>query len=333
LQRFWQLGNESQDSAEAPPVLLAPLSWHREAPGRFGIGIAEWHVVNNAMRTSLQPMRTNSVSIVVPMCNEEESIEILRDKLSLLQERLERDFDVEYCLVDDGSTDSTWELMGSAVPENAGCVRCRHEGNRGVGAAIRTGIGASSGSIVCTIDADCSYSPQDLYSLIQRIVSDEADVAVASPYHPAGGVVGVKPWRVVLSRQCSRLYQWLSPLKLHTYTSIFRAYSAEAARQLQFSSDGFVSAAEILFCVHRDGFRVCEVPLVLRARQRGYSKIRILRTIWAHLTLMLHLMRTSVASRQRSGAPRTARVLGTPPKHISPIAVRARLSEEDTSIG
>jgi len=279
------------------------------------------------MRTSPRPNTKRSVSIVVPMCNEEESIEILREKLALLQKRLEPDFDVEYCLVDDGSTDSTWDMMGSAVPENASFVRRKHIVNRGVGAAIRTGLAASSGLIVCTIDADCSYPPEDLYSLIQRIVSGEADIAVASPYHPAGGVVGVKRWRIVLSRHCSRLYRWLSPLKLHTYTSIFRAYTGEAAKQLSFASDGFVSAAEILFSADREGFRICEVPLVLRARQRGYSKIRILRTISAHLALMGQLVRSSGARSDR------ARILGGSPKHISPMAAHARLREEDSSTG
>ncbi len=297
------------------------------------MGIAEWYAVNNAMPSFPQPITKQSVSIVVPMCNEEESIEILREKLALLQSRLQPDFDVEYCLVDDGSTDSTWELMGSAVPEKATFVRRKHIENLGVGAAIRTGLAASSGSIVCTIDADCSYPPEDLYSLIQRIVSGEADIAVASPYHPAGGVVGVKPWRIVLSRQCSRLYQWVSPLKLYTYTSIFRAYTGKAARQLTFTSDGFVSAAEMLFSAHRRGFRVCEVPLVLRARQRGYSKIRILRTISAHLSLMMQLLRSRKVHPQRADASRRAGILSASPKHISPMAVSARLSEEDTSIG
>jgi dolichol-phosphate mannosyltransferase len=298
----------------------------------FGIGIAECQGVNNAMLTPLPAKTKESVSIVIPMCNEEESIEILREKLALLQNRLDPDFEVEYCLVDDGSTDSTWALMGSAIPEKASFVRRKHVGNRGVGAAIRTGLAASSGSIVCTLDADCSYPPEDLYSLIQRIVSCEADIAVASPYHPAGSVVGVGKWRVVLSRQCSRLYQWLSPLKLYTYTSIFRAYSGEAARQLTFASDGFVSAAEMLFNAHGRGFSVCEVPLVLRARQRGYSKIRILRTITAHLALMVQLVRSSAAHSQRADVSGRSRILSAAPKHLSPMGVPARLGDEDASI-
>jgi dolichol-phosphate mannosyltransferase len=301
------------------------------SPIWFGMAIAEWDVVDNAMLDSPQPIFKKSVSIVVPMCNEEESIEILREKLALLQKRLEADFEIEYCFVDDGSTDATSLLLSSAVPENATLVRRRHITNRGVGAAIRTGLTASSGSIVCTIDADCSYPPEDLYMLIQRIVSGETDIAVASPYHPAGGVLGVKRWRIVLSRQCSRLYQWLSPVKLHTYTSIFRAYTGEAARELTFASDGFVSAAEMLIDAHRRGFRICEVPLVLRARQRGYSKIRILRTISAHLALMAQLMRGSISG--RDGESRVRPFRGPSPKRLPAMAVGARLGEEDSSIG
>lgn len=330
LHWFWQIEQMHlhEDGAEQGICAVSLDSLWRSW---FGMGIAHWQRVDNAMLPPPQPTTRQSVSIVVPMCNEEESIEILREKLALLQERLEPDFDVEYCLVDDGSTDSTWELMGSAVPDNASFVRRRHIVNRGVGAAIRTGMAASSGSVVCTIDADCSYPPEDLYSLIQRIISGDADIAVASPYHPFGGVIGVKRWRIVLSRQCSRLYQWLSPLKLYTYTSIFRAYTGTAAKQLTFASDGFVSAAEILFNAHGRGFRVCEEPLVLRARQRGYSKIRILRTISSHLALMAQLMRSRGAHRAHDLKP--VRILSAPPQHIPPMALRARLGEEDTSIG
>ena len=239
------------------------------------------------------------VSIVVPMCNEEESIGILRLKLYLLQERLKSRFAVEYCLVDDGSTDATGELMTSVVPLGAACVPIRHASNRGLGAAIRSGLQVASGSIVCTIDADCSYPPEDLASLIDVVLSSSADVAVASPYHPLGGVVGVKPWRILLSRQCSLLYRLVSPLKLHTYTSIFRAYRGTVARQLEFQSDGFVSAVEMLFCAASLGYTVQEVPMLLQARQRGYSKIRIVRTIWTHLVMMSALLKHATAYRLR----------------------------------
>lgn len=274
----------------------------------------------------------STVTVIVPMYNEEESIEILIDKILSLQQRLSTRFEVEYCLVDDGSTDRTWELMPSITPPGATCICRRHSTNRGIGAAMRTGIQAASGSVVCTIDADCSYPPEDLHTLIELVISGATDVAVASPYHPQGRVFGVKPWRILLSRQCSRLYRLCSGLKLHTYTSIFRAYRGVVARRLEFRSDGFVAAVEMLLCADRLGYRICDVPLVLRARQRGYSKIRILRTIWAHVGLLLSQVRFEAGGHWSVGRrPITAHpgdVLG---KSAIPISVA--LGKEDNSIG
>lgn len=213
-------------------------------------------------------------------------MDILKAKLLRLQERLHSHYDVEYCLVDDGSTDKTAQLMASAAPFDTHLLCAHHERNRGVGAAIRTGLRLARGGILCTIDADCSYSPEDLCNLIEMVAKGDADVAVASPYHPQGAVVGVRRWRLLLSQQCSRLYRWISPLKLYTYTSIFRAYSRQCARDLDYKSDGFVSAVEVLLCAQRMGYRVREAPMVLHARQRGYSKMRIASTIAAHLAVL-----------------------------------------------
>jgi len=226
------------------------------------------------------------LSIVIPMCNEEESIDLLREKLALLQERISASYAVEYCLVDDGSTDATAILMASAVPSGATSQTARHVTNLGLGAAIRSGFQVASGEIVCTIDADCSYAPENLCTLIEMIASGQCDVAVASPYHPDGAVVGVRAWRLFLSKQCSRLYRSTSPLKLYTYTSIFRAYRRIVAKQVPFKSDHFVSAVEVLLNAQRQGYRVNEAPMVLYVRQRGYSKMRILRTILSHLSIL-----------------------------------------------
>lgn len=272
------------------------------------------------------------VSIVVPMCNEEDSLGILQDKLQLLENRLASRFSVEYCLVDDGSTDRTGELMSTVVPPGARCVELHHPVNRGLGAAIRSGLQAATGSIVCTIDADCSYSPENLATLIDVVLSGRADVATASPYHPRGGVLGVKRWRILLSRQCSVLYRLISPLRLYTYTSIFRAYRGAAARRIEFRSNGFVSAVEMLFSAAQLGYSVHEVPMVLRARERGYSKIRIARTIWTHLGMMTVIARQTLAYGLNRRTRTVVTALGTH-QPARPIPLAPRLREDDTSIG
>jgi len=243
------------------------------------------------------------VSVVVPIFNEEDGIGLLYEKLFKLKGLLESTYRLEFIFVDDGSSDSTVERLkqqfaGTQVPFQI----VEHGRNKGVGAAFRSGFQVCSGKLICTIDADCTYSPEGLKELLTALESTGTDIAVASPYHPDGGVEGVPWWRLALSRRCSAMYRWASPLKLYTYTSIFRAYRCEVIRNVSFSADGFVSAAEILLAAGRQGYRVTEVPMVLRARSIGRSKMKVLRTIISHLrTLSSFAAGPSAAS--KSGPP------------------------------
>src|SRR5437016_5257453 len=236
------------------------------------------------------------VSIVIPVFNEEDGIGLLREKLLNLKHLLAEDFDLEFIFVDDGSSDRTVEgLKAGFAATNIPFQIVEHGTNQGVGAAFRSGFRHCKGEFICTIDADCTYSPEGLKSLLTALAVTGADIAVASPYHPNGGVEGVPWWRLALSRRCSALYRWASPLKLYTYTSIFRAYRAEVIRNVPFAGNGFVSAAEILLAAGRQGYRVTEVPMVLRARSIGRSKMKVLRTIASHLRMLTGFMAGSPA--------------------------------------
>ncbi len=231
------------------------------------------------------------ISVVIPIFNEEDGILLLKEKLLRLQQLLQAEFDLEFVFVDDGSRDCTVErLQQHFIAASVRFEIVEHGVNRGVGAAFRSGFARATGSVICTIDADCSYSPEGLKSLLDELRSSGADIAVASPYHPQGGVEGVPLWRLALSRGCSLLYRRLSPLKLYTYTSIFRAYKAEVIRNVTFKADGFVSASEILIAAGRRGYRVTEVPMVLRARAIGRSKMKVLRTMGSHILMLGQLV-------------------------------------------
>lgn len=226
------------------------------------------------------------VAIVVPVCNEQESLQVLRIRLAELQRGLQDRFIVFYLFVDDGSTDRTVELIPRAVPDGASFQIVSHGTNRGLGEAFRTAFQTvGTAEIVCTIDADCSYRADNLIPMIQRITEGKADVVVASPYHPQGGVDGVPAWRLGLSRWCSQLYRVVSPVKLYTYTSMFRAYRGSFVREAQFQSTGFVSTVEILMSASYMGYHIEEFPVVLHRRVAGTSKMRILRTVGQHLRL------------------------------------------------
>lgn len=224
------------------------------------------------------------ISIIIPVFNEAKGIENLRENLGKLCKAI--DGTLEFIFVDDGSRDGTVENLRMAFGRNENCQILSHERNRGIGAAFRSGFQRAQGGIVCTIDADCSYRPEGLKLLIDAVLRGEGDIAVASPYHPEGGVQGVPYWRLLLSRVCSLLYRIISPVRLYTYTSVFRAYRRNVIDEISFRQNGFVSAVEILFAAARSGFTITEVPMVLHGRAIGQSKMKILRTIRTHLRLM-----------------------------------------------
>jgi dolichol-phosphate mannosyltransferase len=253
------------------------------------------------------------ISIVVPVLNEADGIPQLRSKLGRVHSVLAEFGDIEFVFVDDGSTDATLPLLRMAFPEGDLCRIVSHGRNRGVGAAFRTGFQQTTGSIVCTIDADCSYEPEGLKHLVEEMIEAKADVAVASPYHPEGGVQGVGAWRLVLSKVCSAIYRVISPVPLYTYTSIFRAYRWAVIENVKFESDGFVSAAEILIHAAEQGYQVIEVPMVLRARQLGTTKMKIVRTIGLHLAMMSTILLQRFGMSRMQAGRRAPEILANVP--------------------
>lgn len=272
------------------------------------------------------PRTKPRISIVVPVLNEADGIQQLHEKLTKVHSLLSEVGNIEFVFVNDGSTDSTLVRLREAFAEGEQCRIVSHSRSRGVGAAFRTGFQNATGRIVCTIDADCSYEPEGLKRLIDAI-QDGADIALASPYHPAGSVQDVPSWRLLLSRACSAFYRMISPVSLYTYTSIFRAYRSIVVQTIRFESDGFVSAAEILIRAAEQGYSISEVPMVLRGRKVGSTKMKIVRTIAQHLTMQGQVLAQRLGLRQLDAAQRPPNVAGIVPPVASAVTANQYSSQ------
>lgn len=242
------------------------------------------------------------VSLVVPCYNECEGIPQLAAALDDLRATLTPAHELELVFVDDGSTDGTGEALTREFGRRDDARIIVHAANRGLGAALRTGFAAITGDLVATIDSDCTYDPRELPAML-RLLEAGADVVVASPYHPDGGVKNVPPYRLFLSHNLSRLYDIVLGHHIYTYTSLFRLYRADVLRGLTFESDGFLSMAEILVRALQRGARVVEYPTVLSVRNYGASKAAVARLIGQHLTFVLSLVAQRL--RPRRGSSRT----------------------------
>ena len=223
------------------------------------------------------------VSIVVPCFNERPALPYLSNTLESVSKLLSKDYEPHYVFVDDGSSDGTWELLNRLFGARQDCRLVRHEVNRGVAAAILTGIRHASDEIVCSMDCDCTYDPHELVHMIPLLTPD-VDLVTASPYHPQGGrVMNVPQWRLILSKGASWLYSKVLRHKLHTYTSCFRVYRRSAVADLELKEMGFLGVSETLALLDLRGHNIREFPTTLYVRILGHSKMKVARNIAGHL--------------------------------------------------
>lgn len=228
------------------------------------------------------------VTIVVPCYNEELILPYLANTLASVAAKL-HEYAITFALVDDGSRDATWVGLQKAFAGKAGFELYRHEHNRGVAAAIMTGIRRARTEIVCSIDCDCTYDPHGLAEMIPRL-RPGVDLVTASPYHPEGHVRNVPGWRLKLSKTASWMYRRVLRHKLYTYTSCFRVYRRSAVAPLELKRTNFLGVAELLGRLDIQGSRIVEFPATLEVRMLGRSKMKTVRTIFGHLRLMMSLL-------------------------------------------
>lgn len=225
------------------------------------------------------------LSVIVPCFNEADVLVYLQSALTELRRTLRKQYEISFILVDDCSSDDTWVLMQQRFARDSAYQLVKHEKNRGVAGAILTGIAQAKTELVCSIDADCTYEPAQLERLLSLLDEDTAMVT-ASPYHAQGEVVGVPAWRLLLSRNLSRMYGAMLHHNFATYTACFRAYRKSKVSHIRLQNTGFLGVAEFLVRLDLEGAKLAECPAVLEARLLGSSKLKTIRTIREHLRLL-----------------------------------------------
>ena len=247
------------------------------------------------------------ISVIVPCFNEEEGIGFLANNLQALKTELSPEFDAEFVLVDDGSKDRTWSLLQQHFGDNPDAKLVRHTVNQGVSAAIMTGLQYAR-EIACSIDCDCSYDPTELRPMLHLLTPD-VDLVTASPYHPAGTVLNVPGWRLLLSRASSALYRLVTAHNLHTFTACVRVYRRSSAVHIPLENGGFLGVAELLGKMALANKKIVEHPATLEVRIFGQSKMRVLQTILGHLKLLSELGWMRFKGNLKTAAADDARVV------------------------
>lgn len=195
-------------------------------------------------------VKTRDITIIVPAYNEEETI------LQVLEELKDRDYNV--IVVDDGSTDSTPYLLQRFRDDNKIHVY-RHVINRGLGAALKTGIKAAlsrGSSYIITFDADGQHDPDDIERVCKPLIDNKADV-----------VIGKRNFsEMPLSRNIGNFLMNIITLIFYGIwvsdsQSGLRAFTRKAASKIKINDRGYGVSSEVISEIKRRGLRLKEAPI------------------------------------------------------------------------
>ncbi len=221
-----------------------------------------------------------SISIVVPVFNEEENAEPLVRSIAHAVRPLGLPF--ELVIVDDGSSDDTGAIADRLADEEAAVDVIHHDTNRGLGGVYRTGLHRARGRFVGFFPADGQFAPSALevfwplaeqHDLILGYLPDRR-------YSLLGGA---------LSR-IERMLHWLLFGSTPRFQGVFLLRRALLdAYPLRSSGRGWGIIMEMILRTQRGGFRITSVPTRLRPRMAGRSKVQNLGTVWSNLLQVLQV--------------------------------------------
>jgi len=223
------------------------------------------------------------LSVIIPCYNEARTI---REILALVRQVA---LDKEIIVVDDHSSDRSYQLLQVEAEHDTRLRIIRHPRNMGKGSAIRTGLEAAQGEIVIIQDADLEYDPQDYYELVRPIVEGKVDVVFGSRF--MGRHTGMYFWNAIGNKGLTFITNFLFNAWISDMETCYKAMRTDILRSLDLRSRDFRIEPEIAAKVLRQGHRILEVPIsyVGRTYEEG-KKIRKRDGFKAILTL-LHYQR------------------------------------------
>jgi hopanoid biosynthesis associated protein HpnK len=222
-----------------------------------------------------------SLSFVYPVYNEIENLPRLAPETQRIAEGLFADYEI--VLVDDGSTDGSGSIIDQLASEHP-CIRAvHHRRNRGLGAAITTGLAHATKDLVLYMDSDFPVSWQDARAILSAI-SPEADLVIGNRLGRAEG-----PRREIMSWTYNQLIRWVFGLKVRDVNFAFKLIRAPVLQQMRLRSEGSFIDAEMLLEARRLQARIVEVPIKYHTRVAGQSTaasnavvLRILGEMWRY---------------------------------------------------
>jgi glycosyltransferase involved in cell wall biosynthesis len=204
------------------------------------------------------------LSILIPVYNERTVVE--RSLSVVLQAPLPENMDRELIIVDDRSTDGTWNILERIAAENP-CIRLyRHEKNQGKGAAVRSAIQKATGDFCLVQDADLEYDANEYPKLLKPLLQGHADAVFGSRYM-AGDQIRILPfWHSMINKYLTLISNMFCNLKLTDMETCYKVFRTDLLKSIPVRSDRFGFEPEIVMKCAKRKLRIYEVPISYHGR-------------------------------------------------------------------
>ncbi len=229
--------------------------------------------VSDCMSTPASP--PPRISIVVPVFNEAESLELLHSKI--VEVVSANGLSYELLLIDDGSADNSWQQIEGLHKRDSSVKGIRLRRNFGKAAALAAGFDIATGEFIITMDADLQDDPQEIPNLLAKM---------AEGFDVVSGWKKVRndPWHKVWpSKVFNFLVGWATGVPLHDHNCGLKAYRREIFEEVQLYGE-MHRFVPVLAAAR--GWKVGEIPVQHYPRQFGYSKYGAKRFIKGLLDLI-----------------------------------------------
>lgn len=208
-----------------------------------------------------------TISLVVPMFNEEANIEhAIRYAVDALSQHAR---EYEIVIVDDASTDQSPDLVRQAIDGNPNIRLIHHDFNQKLGASLRTGFAAAKHELILYMDADLPFDPDVLGRAIRAINVTRADVI--SGYRFDRTTEGVK--RTIYTILYNWLIRILFRISVRDINFSFKLMRREVLDAIQLRADGSLIDAELIVKARNRGFVVQQIGLDYFPRVHGTSHL------------------------------------------------------------
>ena len=204
------------------------------------------------------------LSIVIPLLNENESIEELHQWISISLDK--HKYKYEIIFVDDGSTDNSWSIISKLAKKNNNTRGILFSKNYGKSQALHAGFKSSNGQFIITMDADLQDSPEEIHEMVNRLKEKNLDL-----------ISGWKKKRydsILLKNIPSKLFNWaarkVSGIQLHDFNCGLKVYRKEVIKTIEVYGE---MHRYIPVIAANEGFTKIEEQVVKhQARKYGVTK-------------------------------------------------------------